>query len=258
MVKYHIRIFGYFHIVALFIAFRLIHLRHRKTLLKSLWEKQMKKLILVGLLLSMMNVSVAIAGQCHFGDFQTCHKEALEGDAKAQFLLGVMYDIGEGVVQDYKEAVKWYRKAANQGDAKAQFNLGTMYFNGEGVVQDYKEAVKWYRKAANQGYANAQFNLGTMYYIGEGVVQDPKEAVKWFRKAANQGDAKAQFSLGLRYFNGKGVVQNYIMAHMWWNLAASQGDKDAQHNRDIIEKRMTSEQVAKAQELARNWKPVKK
>ena len=65
--------------------------------------------------------------------------------------------------QDYAEAVKWYRKAADQGDAAAQFNLGVMYATGQGVPQDYAEAVKWYRKAAEQGHAGAQYNLGVMY-----------------------------------------------------------------------------------------------
>jgi TPR repeat protein len=59
-----------------------------------------------------------------------------------------MYGQGEGVAQDYKEAVKWYRKAAEQGVVDGQYNLGWMYDKGKGVVQDYKEAVKWYRKAA--------------------------------------------------------------------------------------------------------------
>ena len=64
-----------------------------------------------------------------------------------------MYEQGHGVPQDYAEAVKWYRKAADQGDAFAQYNLGVMYDNGEGVPQDQAEAVKWYRKAAEQGDA---------------------------------------------------------------------------------------------------------
>ena len=61
------------------------------------------------------------------------------------------------------------RQAADQGDANAQFNLGVMYDFGEGVPKDDAEAVEWYRLAAEQGYANAQFNLGLMYANGEGV-----------------------------------------------------------------------------------------
>ena len=57
---------------------------------------------------------------------------------------------------------------AEQGYAEAQNNLGMMYYFGDGVPQDYQEAVKWYRKAAEQELAKAQFTLGAMYGNGEG------------------------------------------------------------------------------------------
>ena len=62
---------------------------------------------------------------------------ALNGYAHAQLILGLMYDNGQGVTQDYVEAVKWYQKAAEQGHAKAQYNLGLMYDKGQGVTQYY-------------------------------------------------------------------------------------------------------------------------
>ena len=71
-----------------------------------------------------------------------------------------MYAKGQGVQQDYQQAVQWYRKAAEQGNADAQNNLGLMYANGQGVKQDYQQAVQWFRKAAEQGDASAQINLG--------------------------------------------------------------------------------------------------
>jgi TPR repeat protein len=74
--------------------------------------------------------------------------------------------------------------------------LGTVYFEGQGVKQDDKEAMKWYRRAADQGYADAQYNLGVMYGQGQGVEQDFKEAVKWLQKAAEQGHVEAQRVLG--------------------------------------------------------------
>jgi len=67
-----------------------------------------------------------------------------------------MYDSGEGVPQDQKQAVHWYSKAAKQGDADAQFNLGIMYARGEGVVQDNKRALFWFKKSAAQGHVGAQ------------------------------------------------------------------------------------------------------
>jgi TPR repeat protein len=61
-----------------------------------------------------------------------------------------VYDDGDGVPQDYAEALKWYRKAADQGNASAQFNLGKMYDNGQGVPQDYVQAHLWLNLAASQ------------------------------------------------------------------------------------------------------------
>ena len=69
-------------------------------------------------------------------------------------------------------------------DVTNQYNLGVMYYNGQGVPQDYKEAMKWFRMAAEQGHADAQYNLGVIYSNGKGVPQDHKEAMKWLRMAA--------------------------------------------------------------------------
>ena len=71
-----------------------------------------------------------------------------------------MYENGQGVQQNPKKAVKWYRLAADQGLPDAQNGLGLMYKRGLGVLQDHEEAVKWYQLAADQGYSVAQFNLG--------------------------------------------------------------------------------------------------
>lgn len=93
---------------------------------------------------------------------------AVQGDAEAQFNLGVSYDNGKGVPKDYQQAVSWYRKAAEQGHAKAQFNLGMSYANGQGVPKDDQQAIAWLRKSAEQGDVNAQFNLGVIYGVGSG------------------------------------------------------------------------------------------
>ena len=113
----------------------------------------------------------------------------------AQNTLGTMYKGGHGVKQDYKEAMRWLRRAAEQGFASAQYNLGGMYDEGKGVKQDFTEAVKWYRCAAEHGHVDAQFNLGATYAKGEDVEQDVTEAVKWYQVAAEQGDEGALTNL---------------------------------------------------------------
>src|SRR5437868_1027398 len=76
---------------------------------------------------------------------------AEQGDAAAQYKLGVRYDRGQGVAQDYQEALHWYRLAAAQGNSAAQYNLCAMSDMGQGLPQDYLEALRWCRLAADQG-----------------------------------------------------------------------------------------------------------
>ncbi len=155
--------------------------------------------------------------------------------------------------EDYATALREWRPLANQGLASAQYNLGVMYDNGRGVPQDDVEAVKWYRLAADQGLASAQYNLGNMYDNGRGVPQDDVEAVKWYRLTADQGLASAQYNLGVMYDNGRGVPQDDVEAYKWWNLAAAQGNAFAKSHKEIVEKKMTRQQIAEGQRLSREW-----
>ena len=110
-------------------------------------------------------------------------------------------------------------------------------------------------KAARRGNVKAQFNLAEMYEAGLDVPQDYTEAVKWYRMVAEQDNAKAQFHLGAMYQEGRGVEADYVLAHMWFNLSGSQRFEYASEARDGLASRMTPDQVAAAQKLAREWKP---
>jgi hypothetical protein len=146
----------------------------------------------------------------------------------AQLNIGIAYNQGQGVPQDYAQAAVWWRKAAEQGIGQAQSNLGVLYFNGQGVPQDNAQAAFWYRKAADQCDADAQHNLGLLYYAGKGVPQDHAQAAAWLRKAAEQGHAPSQLRLGILYDQGQGVPQDYALAAEWYRKAADQGIADAQ------------------------------
>jgi len=126
-----------------------------------------------------------------------------------------------------------------------------MYYKGLGVPQDYKEAVKWYNKAAEQGHTYAQSRLGLMYDNGQGVPQDYKEAVKWYTKAAEQGNAAAQCNLGVKYDNGQGVLQDAVQAYAWSNVASTEGIENATKIRDLLLEKMTPAQIAEAQKLSK-------
>src|SRR5665213_1594690 len=84
------------------------------------------------------------------------------------------------------EEGKWFLKAAEQGIAQAQGYLGLMYQLGQGVPQDFAESVKWYRKAAEQGDIDAQWRFGVMYNTGRGVPQDFVQAYMWVNIAASR------------------------------------------------------------------------
>jgi hypothetical protein len=172
------------------------------------------------------------------------------------------YALGKGVPQDYvagyAQAMRLSGPLADHGDAEAQEFLGSLYEEGKGAPQDYPEAAKWYRLAADQGNAMGQAALGSLYVTGRGVPRDFVEAAKWFRRAADQGNVMGQAALGSMYEVGKGVPQDYVAAHMWLNLAAAQhGGSSAREIRDKIASLMTPAQIAKAQKLAREWKPTK-
>jgi TPR repeat protein len=173
-------------------------------------------------------------------------------------------DAGTGAYQKgkYETAMRLLRPLAEEGDARAQTTVALMYYHGRGVRQDDAEAVKWFRLAGDQGDAYAQFNLGVMYGEGQGVPKDDTQAAEWYRLAADQNNAQAQYNLGLWYAQGEDGAQDYVSAHMWFNLAAARfPPTDARNrglavrNRDLVAGKMTREQLAEAQKLAREWKP---
>ena len=86
---------------------------------------------------------------------------------------------------DFATALREWKPLAEQGNAIAQFNLGVMYAYGDGVTQDAREAVRWFRLAAEQGFADAQVRLGRMYSSGEGVTKDMIYAHMWLSIAAS-------------------------------------------------------------------------
>ena len=104
------------------------------------------------------------------------------GNVKDQFQRAFdLYD-----QQRYAEAFKLYQYLADQDHPEAQFKLGLMYELGQGVVQGYTQAVYWYLKAAEQGNSNARYNLALKYLAGQGVTKDATKAAYWFGKAAEQ------------------------------------------------------------------------
>ena len=157
---------------------------------------------------------------------------------------------------DYATALREWQPLAEQGQALAQYQLGLLYANGQGVTKDDAKARQWYEKAAVQGHTEAQVNLGVLLMYARGGQQDYKMAVYYLRLAANQGNDLAQRKLGQMYERGEGVQQDYVKAYMWYRLGSANGGVEAGARlRDALAKRMEPEQITEAQKLARERKP---
>jgi len=146
------------------------------------------------------NRGVLYARRSDYKQAEINFNKAVQINPNYRMALQALKELKRGLAldrRDNKDMVKEYLKAAEQGDAQAQYNLGVAYDKGIGVESDQKEAVKWYRKAAEQGHAQAQFELGLAYYVGVGIEKDEEEAIKWFNKSAQQGCRDAIIKLEL-------------------------------------------------------------
>jgi hypothetical protein len=151
--------------------------------------------------------------------------------------IATMYEKGEGVDRDEKEAKKWLDKAnqteisnnnklkekALKGDSKAQFEMGYRFWN-QNTQKDYMEANKWFLMAAKQNNTEAIFLLGLDFERGNGVRQDEREAFNWYEKAALLGDEDGELQIGCMYLHGIGVEKNLKKAAIWFLKSARQGN----------------------------------
>jgi len=112
--------------------------------------------------------------------FKLTKKAAKQNLALATYDLGILYKYGKGRKQNLIKATKWFRKGYKLGDSKAAYSLGYMFFKGFGnETQDYKKAVKWFKKS---DYPMAKHWLAVCYYFGYGVQQDKKRAMQLLKE----------------------------------------------------------------------------
>lgn len=126
---------------------------------------------------------------------------AAAGNTTAQYRLGMLYYMGQGVPEDEKQAIFYWKKAASQGSADAMFHLGSAYLFGNQAARTVpdpdREAATWYFQAASAGHADAQYHLGLLFLAGKGVIDSRTEAARWMRKAAAQGHPEARKALSI-------------------------------------------------------------
>jgi TPR repeat protein len=155
----------------------------------------------------------------------------------------------------YATALRIFRPLADRGQILAEYLIGLMYANGQGVPQDYAEAMTWHLKAAKQGEAKAQFSVGLMYFKGLGTQAKLAEAFEWYRRAAEQGDATAQYNLGAMYDKGEAVKRDPVTALMFYDLAAIHAVKGAVIAKARLKEAMSPADVAEADKRMVAWRP---
>jgi TPR repeat protein len=150
---------------------------------------------------------------------------AATGNIEAQYYLGLAYDRGWGVAQDFIEARRWYEQSASAGNGAAMAGLGGLYVYGYGVPKDYQKARELFEKGAAAGDGRAMSNLGALYDSGRGVPQDYQETKDWYEKGAATGDGRAMGNLGYMYESGHGVPQDIQKAKEWYEKGVAAGDE---------------------------------
>jgi len=181
------------------------------------------------------------------------NKAAEQGNAYAQYNLGLLYEKGTGVEQDYRQAAQWFRKAMEQGGYYASHHLGALYERGQGVPRSKVVAYALYDSERREKLADSMTAqeieagkvlsheirggglLEASYYLA--ASQDHSQAAQWWRKGAEQGNAYAQYNLGLLYEKGDGIPQDYSQAAQWFRKAVEQGSYCAPYNLGVLYER---------------------
>jgi TPR repeat protein len=170
-----------------------------------------------------------------------------QGSRDAQYELGVLYEKGTLVPEDFPQALYWYRKAANQGHAEAQFCLGCLIESGKWRRSDKDAASKWFKRAAANGYGLARYLLTSTEEESENDVPrranadgisgwtaafatEFTERAQSFLEWAENGEPDAKYVCGLMLWTGRGMPQDLAESARWFRSAAEQGHALAQES----------------------------
>ncbi len=204
--------------------------------------------------LALASISPALAG---IDESIEAAKEGHLLDAAKEIVAPVRESLEDGICDVVVAAMPRVERSI----ASVEALLADVYYFGHFVPKDYDAAVKWYLRAGDKGNPLAQSTLGDIYYYGRGVPQDYETAAAWWERAAKQGVGGAQLNLSVLYANGEGVPRDLVKSHMYANLAAAQLPlgKDyeiAIQNREFIAEQMSPDEIAEAQQRAKDWHPI--
>ena len=167
-----------------------------------------------------------------------------QGSLEAEYLLGQLYENGDGVPQDFDQSRYFFGKAADQGYSPAQYKLGKLLINAEfddpqegarseeDVQQKMAKGVALLRKSADSGYAPSQYEMGLLALNGNMIAKSPEQALTYFKSAADQGVAAAAYMVGTCYAAGTGTRINIALARQYLRKTIDLAGPHSDYGRD--------------------------
>ncbi len=166
----------------------------------------------------------------HHFSFSFYYQAAQRQHEDACLKVAECFRTGRGTEADENKAVHWYEQAAMAGKAEAQFWYGIAHEEGIAVPAALGEALKWYLLAAEQNHAGAQYNAAICYHYGRGTEADVEKALHYYQLSAEAGHSAAQYNLGVCCAEGIGRPADIREAVYWYTKAAESGYTKAQVN----------------------------
>lgn len=157
------------------------------------------------------------------------YKGLENGSLEAANNLGLMYEMGDGVIQDYYKAAQLYAQATAKDNPIAHFNLGRLYYQGTGVNESDELALQHFKYAFNDN-PDALYFAGRIYLESEEVAKDLNKAYELFKAAYKQDHADATNMLGVMYAQGLGVNMDRKKAFMLYQVASDKGSAAGMSN----------------------------
>jgi TPR repeat protein len=148
---------------------------------------------------------------------------ARKGNINLQYILGIFYITNKDRL-NYNEAFKWFQMAASNKNTNAIYQLGLLYENGQGTIQDYSTAYRLYSRTKEKGHPESIYRLGIAYQYGLGVEINTSEAIDCYSKAAELENNESQFKLGKLYGSGELLGKDSLKSLKWYTKAYLNGN----------------------------------
>lgn len=141
--------------------------------------------------------------------------EAEGGNARAQLLIGLLYQNGHHVDRDEDKAAAWLEKSIHSGSPLAKHFLASLYCS----QGEYEKGLQLFQSSVEDGTLYDLYEVGVLYYKGQGAERDPCKAYEYFQRSIDSNDFRSAFYIALIYIkkecetvDGKNIVRYLLQA----------------------------------------------